>query len=385
MASLELGRKPTCLLVDHRPEELDRIGAMLQSDYALRLAPTGDAALRLAAVPQPADLIVLDQGLPDIDGFEVCRRLKQQPATRGIPVLLLIDQSNAEHERRTLECGAADLLGRPFSAGLLLLRAATQIALHARAGAERAHQAGIVRDQARDTAELLRPQDVTILSMALLAETRDPDTANHLLRTQHYVRSLAHQLRLQPGFQDQLDDHMIDMLFRSAPLHDIGKVAIPDRVLLNPGKLSDEEYEIMKTHTTLGRDAIERVETALQTRVEFLAMAKEIALSHQEKWDGSGYPQGLRGTAIPLSARLMSVADVYDALISQKIYKDGVSHEQAMVEMMAGRGRHFDPDIVDALLDIQAEIRVIAQRFADSALDLQKKMEYMANAIAEPS
>jgi putative two-component system response regulator len=164
-------------------------------------------------------------------------------------------------------------------------------------------------------------------------------------------------------------------------LHDIGKVGIPDRILLKPGRLTPEEFEVMKTHTTLGRDAIQHAEEALGVRVKFLTMAKEIAYSHQEKWDGSGYPEGLKGEAIPLSARLMAVADVYDALISERVYKKGMPHEDAVAIMRQGRGTHFDPDILDAFLELQQEFRAIAVRFADSSEDLGLKQQQIESAL----
>ena len=173
------------------------------------------------------------------------------------------------------------------------------------------------------------------------------------------------------------------MLFKSAPLHDIGKVGIPDRILLKPGKLTPEEFEIMKTHTTLGWDAINKAEKSLGTQAEFLTMAKEIALFHQEKWDGSGYPQGRKGDDIPVSARLMAVADVYDALISRRVYKAGMSHEAAVAIILQGKGQHFDPDMVNAFFDIQSEFRAIAQRYADTEAELQQKVEYIRDAYVK--
>jgi putative two-component system response regulator len=224
-------------------------------------------------------------------------------------------------------------------------------------------------------------QDVTILSMASLAETRDSDTGNHIRRTQYYVLNLAKALQTHPRFSDYLTDHNVKMLFKSAPLHDIGKVGIPDKILLKPGKLDASEFEIMKTHTTLGRDALANAEKSLGTEVEFLKMAKEIAYAHQEKWDGSGYPEGNGGDDIPISARLMAVADVYDALISRRIYKEGMSHEKACEIIREGSGSHFDPDIVDAFIQIHEEFREIAKRYADSDDDLEQKAKYVGQAI----
>jgi len=208
-------------------------------------------------------------------------------------------------------------------------------------------------------------KDATIVILASLVETRDNETGNHIRRTQHYVRALARQLQSHPAFAGYLVEHQIDILFKSAPLHDIGKVGIPDSILLKPGKLDPEEFEIMKTHTTLGHSAIENAEKQLGMTVEFLACAKEIALNHQEKWDGSGYPRKLAGDTIPISARLMAVADVYDALTSRRVYKDAMRHDQAIAIILEGRSSHFDPDIVDAFAQITDQFKDIAGRYAD--------------------
>lgn len=220
--------------------------------------------------------------------------------------------------------------------------------------------------------------------MASLAETRDSDTGNHIRRTQFYVKALAEKLKQHPRFTEFLTDYNIKMLFKSAPLHDIGKVGIPDSILLKAGPLEAHEFEIMKTHTTLGRNAIEHAEQSLGTRVEFLSMAKEIAYSHQEKWDGSGYPEGLSGDSIPIPARLMAVADVYDALISRRVYKEAMSHEAAIEVILEGRGQHFDPDMVDALIEIQDEFRSIARRYVDSDNDLRKKAAFLEHSSIFP-
>jgi putative two-component system response regulator len=232
------------------------------------------------------------------------------------------------------------------------------------------------------TRELAATQDATILSMATLAETRDPETGHHLQRTQGYVRSLAVRLRTHPRFRDELDDHAIELLFKSAPLHDIGKVGIPDRILLKPGKLDPDEYEVMKTHTKLGRDALQAAEDRLGMEVDFLRYAKEIAYFHQEKWDGSGYPEGRGGDDIPIPARLMAVADVYDALVSRRVYKDGMSHESATAILAEGRGTHFDPDIVDAFLTIDEEVQGIAKLFRDTDADLAVKAAELSRLAA---
>jgi putative two-component system response regulator len=217
--------------------------------------------------------------------------------------------------------------------------------------------------------------------MASLAETRDNETGNRIRRTQNYVRVLAEKLRHHPRFSHFLDDDkIIELLYKSAPLHDIGKVGIPDKILLKPGRFEPEEFEVMKQHPALGRSAILNAEYELGLEVPFLKYAKEIAYAHQEKWDGSGYPLGLAGDNIPISARLMAVADVYDALISRRVYKEGMSHEQAVQLIIEGRGKHFDPDITDAFLALQDDFIAIAAKFWDSDADLAKKAEYLKNA-----
>jgi len=211
--------------------------------------------------------------------------------------------------------------------------------------------------------ELSRTRDVTILSLANLAEIRDNETGEHILRTQRYVRVLALHLQNHPNFSDVLTDEIVILMFKSAPLHDIGKVGIPDAILLKPGKLTDDEFVIMKTHASLGADALNVAERELGTN-SFLRFAREIALTHHEKWDGSGYPSGLSGTNIPLSGRLMAVADVYDALISKRVYKPAFSHDKAVAIIREGRGSHFDPDVVDAMDATETEFLAIAAQYS---------------------
>lgn len=365
--------KPTILVVDDTPDNLSLMRELLRKDYQVQLANGGERALKLAAMEPTPDLILLDIMMPVMDGYEVCRRLKTNPVTRDIPVVFLTAKAEVEDEKRGLELGAVDYITKPISPPVVLARVKIHLALKAHADFLRDKSEFLEAEVNKRTREVLAIQDVTILAMATLAETRDLDTGNHFRRTQHYVKALAQRLRTHPRFAAILTDNYIQMLFKSAPLHDIGKVGIPDSILLKPGRLTPEEFEIMKTHTTLGRDAIEHAEKQLGMEVEFLSVAKEIALSHQEKWDGSGYPQGLAGEAIPLSARLMAVADVYDALISRRIYKEGFPHEKAVSIIQEGRGAHFDPDIADAVVELQDQFREIAARYADSDDDMARK------------
>jgi putative two-component system response regulator len=363
--SFEFPYRPTVLVVDDTPQNLALMRDLLEPLYQVKLAPGGARALRIAATC-PVDLVLLDVMMPEVDGYEVCRKLKADPATRGIPVVFLTSLDEAADEQRGLELGAADYIGKPINPPIVLARVRNLLALKAAADTMRDQNMLLENQIAQRLEELERLQDVTILMMASLAETRDTETGNHLLRTQLYVRALAESLRSHPRFARELSPRNIELIFKSAPLHDIGKVGVPDSILLKPGKLEAAEWEIMKTHTTLGRNAIASAERSLGKDVPFLRFAKEIAYSHQEKWDGSGYPQGLKGEDIPISARLMSVADVYDALISKRVYKSAYTHEESMDIIARGRGAHFDPDICDAFLRIHERFREIAIQFADT-------------------
>jgi len=365
----------TILVVDDTADNLDLMAGLLQDRYRVKVAINGEKALQIARSGSPPDLILLDIMMPGLSGYQVCEQLKQDPATRDIPIIFLTAMAATEDETRGLELGAVDFITKPVNPPIVLARVATQLQLKVAADVLRDQKSWLEAEVQRRTHDLIAIQDVTIQMMAGLAETRDSETGNHIRRTQHYVKALAQQLRSHPRYGSQLDDRTIDLLFRSAPLHDIGKVGIPDRILLKPGRFTPEEFAIMQTHTTLGRDAIATAERQLGVEVDFLRLAKEIAYSHQEKWDGSGYPQGLAGEAIPLSARLMALADVYDALISHRIYKEAMSQEDAVAIIEEGRGRHFDPDVVEAFRAVAGEFRAIAERFGDSDADLQRKAD----------
>ena len=359
--------KATVLVVDDTPDNLALMSALLKDRYKVKVANDGPRALRIAAGERPPDLILLDIMMPGMDGYEVCRRLKAAPATREIPVIFLTARAGTEDEESGFALGAVDYITKPISPPIVLARVETHLRLKASADFLRDQNAFLEQEVARRTREVQAIQDVTILAMASLAETRDNETGKHIRRTQLYVRALAERLRTHPRFAAYLTPAQIDVLFKSAPLHDIGKVGIPDHILLKPGSFEPDELAVMKTHTTLGRDAIEHAEAQLGMPLDYLACAKEIAYCHQEKWDGTGYPQGLAGDAIPISARLMAVADVYDALICRRVYKKAMPHEEAVGIIVDGRGRHFDPDVVDAFLDVVEEFRSIARRFAEGA------------------
>ena len=362
---LELSGKCTVLVVDDTPDNLSLMSNLLRTDYKVKLATSGERALQIVAGESKPDLILLDIMMPEMDGYEVLRRLQFNPDTEDIPVFFLTAMSASEDESVGLELGAVDYITKPINPAIVMARVRNHLQLKRARDFLAHHNNFLEQEIVNRTRALAELQDATIRAMASLAETRDNETGNHIRRTQHYVEALARKLQDHPRFRDELTDAVIETIFKSAPLHDIGKVGIPDRILLKPGGFEPHELEIMKSHTTLGFEAIEHAEKALGITVDFLRTAKEIALSHQEKWDGSGYPQGLVGDAIPISARLMALADVYDALISRRVYKAGMSHAQAAEIILAGRATHFDPDVVDAFVAVQDAFQAIAARFVD--------------------
>jgi len=339
------------LIVDDMPENLSMLGDMLRDvGYRVKVAKSGRLALRYAEQEPQPDLILLDVMMPGMDGYEVLGCLREAPKTRDIPVIFLTALDDARDEERGLESGAADYIAKPVKPAVVLARVRTQLLVKRAQDWLHDQNAVLEAEVARRMKESEMIQAVSIRALAHLAETRDPETGNHILRTQSYVSLLANLLVGHRGFRDTLLPAYVDMLARSAPLHDIGKVGIPDHILLKPGKLTEEEWNIMKTHTVLGSNAIDLAEKDIEQPLAFLLLAKEIARWHHERWDGKGYPDGLKEASIPVSARLMAVADVFDALVSPRVYKAPLSPVAAKDLIAAERGRQFDPDVTDAFL-----------------------------------
>jgi putative two-component system response regulator len=357
----------TILIVDDNPENLTVLGEMLCDRYKVRAANSGERALQLASQAPVPDLILLDVMMPNLSGYQVLEQLSQASDTRDIPVIFTTAMNAVEDEQRGLVLGAVDYITKPLRPAILLARVHTHLELKAARDRLRLDNAWLEAEVARRMRENALIQEVTIRALARLAETRDNETGNHILRTQEYVHALALRVCRQPRFAGELNDYNISLIAKSAPLHDIGKVGIPDRILLKPGKLTPDEWAIMKTHARLGADAIARAETDTQQSMKFLNFAKQVALHHHERWDGSGYPDGLAGEGIPLAARLMAVADVFDALISRRVYKEPMGFEQVRVVMAAERGKHFDPDLLDAFIEGYDEFCAIALRRPDEA------------------
>jgi putative two-component system response regulator len=348
---------PKILLVDDNTANLQVLRENLDGlGYKLLIAKNGRTALDIVCKAHP-DLVLLDIMMPEMDGYEVCRRLKSAEETRHIPVIFLTAMADAEDEARGLALGAVDYITKPINPELVRARVRNHLELKR----HRDHLEQLVRMKTR---EVQLTQAVMIESLATLAEYRDPETGGHIKRTQNYVKALTVKLKGHPRFRDLLDEQTIELLYLSAPLHDVGKVGVRDHILLKPGRLEEAEFAEMKKHTLFGEEALRITEQKLGQST-FLRHAREIAGSHQEKWDGSGYPRGLKGEAIPVSGRLMALADVYDALISKRVYKPPFPHAKAVQIIQEGRGTHFDPDVVEAFLALEDTFRNIALTFAD--------------------
>lgn len=358
-------RKKSILIVDDVPANLQVLNSLLKDEYRTLIATSGQRAIELAQAEPRPDLVLLDIMMPDLDGYQVCEVLKGDARTREIPVIFITGKVALEDEVRGFQVGCVDYITKPISPPILRARVKTHLMLAAARELLKERNIDLEHKVQERTEEVVRVQDATFIAFGSLAETRDNETGNHLRRTQSYVRALANRLKDHPAYRDHLSEETIETLCKSAPLHDIGKVGIPDSILLKPDKLTPEEFEVMKTHTRIGRDSIAAAQETLGDHSEFLALAREIAYGHHEKWDGTGYPEGLKGEQIPVSARLMAVADVYDALISERVYKKALSHDEAVKVIREGRGNHFDPTVVDAFLELAEEFRTMAESFRD--------------------
>jgi putative two-component system response regulator len=358
--------KTTILIVDDEPMMLSSMSRILSGKYRVRVANCGKRALEIAASDPRPELVLLDLLMPEMDGFEVLAKLKDDPDTREMSVIFVTAMEGSADEEKGLELGAVDYISKPITPAILLARVKTHLTLK--------HVRDFLQDKndyleaevARRMEENQAIQDISIRALAHLAETRDPETGEHILRTQNYVQILGRQLQKHQRFTNSISNHYIHMLAKSAPLHDIGKVGIPDQILLKPGKLTKDEFEVMKKHTLFGAQAIEEAERDIEHPVEFLVLAKEIARSHHEHWDGKGYPDGLAGDDIPLSARLMALADVFDALISKRVYKEAMPYDRARSIIIEGRDSHFDPDVTDAFLTCYGQFVQTADKYRDN-------------------
>jgi putative two-component system response regulator len=357
----------TVLIVDDNAENLTVLGELLRGRYRVRAAASGAAALQAALrLPRP-DLVLLDVMMPGMSGYEVLQRLREDPRTRDIPVIFTTAMDATADEEHGLALGAVDYLTKPLRPAIVLARVQTHLDLKHARDRLRQDNAALEAEVQRRMRENGHLQEVALRSLARLAETRDNETGHHLLRTQGTVERLARLAHEHTPYAAELDGRRIELIAMSAPLHDIGKVGIPDRILLKPGKLDADEWAVMKTHAKLGADAIARAIGDTRQAADFLTAAHQIALHHHERWDGSGYPDGLAGTTIPLPARLMAIADVFDALLSRRVYKQAMDLPTVKQTMAAERGRHFDPLLLDLFTGDFDAFCELARRFPDEA------------------
>jgi putative two-component system response regulator len=328
------------LVVDDNLSSLKQIGAQLSERYDVSLAKSGALALQICMQEKP-DLILLDVEMPEMDGFETLKRLRLNRYLGSIPVIFLTGNHDTETEVRGLQSGARDFITKPVERSILLHR----IELHLRFSSYQAHLEDTVAQLSESVA----------LSFAEMIECRDENTGGHVVRTSRYVGMLGRRLIQWGMFAEELTSTDLDMMVRAAPLHDIGKIAISDRVLLKPDRLDDEEFIAMKRHTVIGEEILDGMFSRTPT-LHYLQYAKLIAAAHHERYDGKGYPRGLAGDDIPLCARIMAVADVYDALVADRVYRRGMIHIEAVRIILDGKNKQFDERVVDAFEAISEEI-----------------------------
>jgi putative two-component system response regulator len=343
--SANLGlRRPTVLVADDSPQNIELLSKVLGQDYRIKVATSGEKALAIAYSDEPPDLILLDIMMPDLSGHEVCRRIKANPDRRRIPIIFVTAMSTVEDESLGLSLGAVDYITKPISPPLVQARVRTHLALY-----DQSRE--LERMVAQRTSELVATRQQIIRRLGRAAEFKDNETGNHVIRMSHICRLIAQQSGLGP--------EAVQLLFQTAAMHDVGKIGVPDHILLKPGPLNAEERKVIRQHPQIGADIIGRHDN------ELLATARTIALTHHERWDGAGYPQGLKGEQIPLFGRIVAIADVFDALMNRRPYKEAMSASQALAVMAEERGGAFDPHLLDCFFQQQFEILRIMDLYAD--------------------
>lgn len=341
---MDLITKQTVLVVDDTPENIDVMTGILGEEYRVKVALNGEKALELANADPPPDIILLDIMMPGMDGYEVCQQLKKDQATKRIPIIFVTAMDEVKDEAKGFELGAVDYITKPVSPPIVLARVQTQLALYDQ-------NRTLEKKVRRRTAELNDTRLEIIRRLGRAAEYRDNETGNHVIRMSHYSQLI--------GLEAGLSDEQAELLLNAAPMHDVGKIGIPDSILLKPDKLDDAEWETMQQHTTFGAEIIGNHSS------EILDQARMIAQTHHEKWDGTGYPRGLKGKDISLMCRIVPIADVFDALTSERPYKKAWTPEKAVEVIQKDAGTHFDPTLVEAFMDVLPEVLKIKKQYAD--------------------
>ncbi len=337
--------KPTVLVVDDTPDNIALLSEVLKQDYRIKAALNGPLALQIASATDKPDIILLDVMMPQMDGYEVCKALKRDPITAGIPIIFVTAKSDVEDEKYGFSLGAVDYITKPISPPLVKARVKSQLVIYDQAR----HLEKLVQER---TQELIQTRYEIIRRLGRAAEFKDNETGMHVVRMSWFSRYLAEEIGQS--------DEWCDLLFNAAPMHDIGKIGIPDRILLKPGKLDPDEWEIMQKHALYGAEILGEHASPL------LQMAKEVAITHHEKWNGKGYPHGLRGDDIPLSGRIVAIADVFDALTSERPYKRAWSEEEAVALLQKEAGEHFDPALIPPFINCLPRIRETQNMYRDA-------------------
>ena len=360
---------PQILIVDDVPENLQLLSGMLTSKgYKVRPVLSGKLALKLAH-SNPPDLILLDITMPEMNGYEVCAQLKACRELKDIPVIFISGLAETEDKVKAFEAGGVDYVTKPFKIQEVLARVDSHLRLRflqKELEHYNTHLHEMVQAQVKEISE---SQMATIFALAKLAESRDDETRRHLERVRQNCCLLAAWMHGNSPCKEQISEQFIENILCTSPLHDIGKVGIPDAILLKPGKLTAEEFEVVKRHTVIGAETLEAARQ-MYPKNNFIHMGIEITRQHHEKWDGSGYPDGRSGEQISLSARIMAVADVYDALRTKRVYKPAYSQEETCRILFEGSGKHFDPMVIEAFRHLQERFDEIQMTFQSSGCEL---------------
>ena len=350
--------KPKILVVDDIPQNIELLEAyLIPNDYEIVKATNGNEALE-KIFSTKIDLVLLDVMMPNMSGFEVARRIRQNEKTKLIPIILVTALKGKSDRIKGIEAGCDDFLSKPLDKIELLARIRSLLKVKAYNDLMGNYRKELESEVTKKTAKLKQALEKTkaasldtIHRLSMAAEYRDTNTGDHIKRMSNYTAAIARHMGL--------DKHTIENILYASPMHDIGKIGIPDKILFKPGKLDPEEWKTMKQHSAIGANILKNSD------IDFIKLGEIIALSHHEKWDGSGYPNNLKGTEIPIAGRITAVTDVFDALTSKRPYKEPYSEEKALDIIKKGRGSHFDPDIVDAFFAILDEIRLIKKKYAE--------------------